>query len=147
MGAQGTRLQSSWHGPFALTRDGIKENVKESPGVYRIPAFDAHGRPVSICRANGVDAHGILHIGQSVGLRGRILAFLLAAQGGSAAHHAGNEFFQWEFGQRFPVEHFRFDYILARSSEYAKKLERELHEAYRLRYLDRPPLDGTSGQE
>jgi hypothetical protein len=40
----------------------------------------------------------------------------------------------------------RFDFIPASNAEEAKRLERESHLAYRRRYLDRPPLDGTSGQ-
>jgi len=146
MKIQGNKSRLPWRGPFPLAPDAIKQNVKQTIGVYRIRAFDGDGRPVSICRANGVDADGILHVGQSGRLRARLKEFLRGAYRGARGHRAGREFHEWGFGERYPVQHLRFDYRPTRTPKYAKKLERKLHENYRAQYLDRPPLDGTSGQ-
>ena len=127
-------------------RSGYHLEIGRRAGVYRIRAIDADGRPVSIARVKGTDPDGILHIGQSVNLGVRIRTFRQAAEGLRAPHHAGIEFRRWGFGDRFPLQNLRFDYILVEDGAVALRLERELHEEYRRRYLDRPPLDGTSGQ-
>jgi len=134
-----------WSQAHLLTsREHLK--IGRRPGVYRIRAFDAKGRPLPVARAAGVDSLGILHIGQSKNLGVRLRTFRQAAEGLQAAHHAGNQFHHWGFSRRFPFQHLRFDYVLANSQKEAIEWERELHEEYRRAFLDRPPLDGTSGQ-
>lgn len=120
--------------------------VSGKPGVYRIRGFTEHGQPLPICRLGAVDPLGILHIGKSNDLGKRIRIFRQAAEGLKASHHAGREFFEWHFEKRIPRDRLRFDYCEASSEEEALKLERLLHEEYRRKFLDRPPLDSTSGQ-
>ena len=121
-------------------------DVRGKPGVYRIRAFAGDGNPLPLPRANGVDPEGILHIGKSNNLGPRLRLFRRAAEGKKASHHAGREYANWHFGRLVPHEQLRFDYLLANDETEALALERKLHKEYRFAYLDRPPLDGTSGQ-
>lgn len=115
-------------------------------GVYRIRAFTHNGESLSIPRLGGIDPDGILHIGKSINLGRRIRTFRQAAEGLKASHHAGREFLRWGFEKVISRERLHFDYFETGSEQEALKLEHLLHEEYRKRYLDRPPLDGTSGQ-
>ena len=72
--------------------------------------------------------------------------FRQAVEGLKASHHAGIEFFEWKFEKLIPRDGLHFDYLETSSEQEALKLERLLHEEYREEFLDRPPLDGTSGQ-
>ncbi len=72
--------------------------------------------------------------------------FRQAAEGLRAQHHAGREFSEWHFEELIPRECLRFDYVETTTGREALKLERVLHEEYRKKFFDRPPLDGTSGQ-
>lgn len=127
---------------------GTKHHLEISgkPGVYRIRAFAPDDNPLPIPRANGVDPAGILHIGKSNDLGRRLRFFRQAAEGKKASHHAGREYARWHFEKLVPREQLRFDYLLVNDGTESLALERRLHEEYRFVYLDRPPLDGTSGQ-
>lgn len=105
------------------------------------------GQAAPIHRLNGTDRDGILHIGQSGNLRRRIPEFYRAAKSGNGNHQAGNEFQNWKFRKEFPLKSLRFDYVETGDRRQAVRLERALHQRYRQRFLDRPPLDGTSGQQ
>ena len=118
--------------------------VGGKPGVYRIRVLTDEGESLLIHRLGGIDTEGILHIRKSGNLGRRIRTFRQAAEGKKAAHHAGLEFFHWGFGKVIPRERLHFDHIETGSEQEALKLERLLHEEYRNKYLDRPPLDGTS---
>jgi len=89
---------------------------------------------------------GILHIGKSKDLGRRIGYFRRAAAGAAAAHKAGREFSEWGFERLLPLGSLCFDYIETPTERDALDLERRVHEDYRRRFLDRPPLDSTSGQ-
>lgn len=137
--------QLRWSGTYLLT-SGHHLEVGRRPGVYRIRAFNPQGEAIAIGRVNGADPLGILHIGKSVKLGVRVRTFRQAAERLHAPHHAGSEFHRWGFARMFPFQCLRFDYVLVESHDEAIRLERYLHEEYRRQYLDRPPLDGTSGQ-
>ena len=134
-----------WSPAYPLFGTKHHLDVRGKPGVYRIRAFK-DGNPLAIQRANGVDPLGILHIGKSKDLGQRISAFRQAAEGLKASHHAGREFRDWPFERLVPREGLRFDYVERPTEKEATKLEYKLHKQYREKYLDRPPLDGTSGQ-
>jgi len=137
--------QLRWSGTYLLT-SGHHLEVRKRPGVYRIRAFNSQGQAMPVRRLNGLDPLGILHIGQSIKLGVRVRTFRQAAEGLRAPHQAGIQFNYWGFAGIFPLQHLRFDYVLVQSQNEAIRLERQLHEEYRRQYLDRPPLDGTSGQ-
>jgi hypothetical protein len=134
-----------WSPAYRLFDTEHHLGVSGKPGVYRIRAF-TDKEPLPIPRANGVDPAGILHIGKSTDLGKRLGQFRRAAESGQARHHAGREYANWDFERLVPLEQLRFDYLLTDDEREALDLERKLHEAYRLAYLDRPPLDGTSGR-
>lgn len=135
-----------WSKAYPLTTEFWDQVPPARPGVYRIRVFDSRGRPVPIASLRGTDQAGILHIGQSRNVRERIKQFYRSAKEGPKNHHAGNEFSLWGFAKTFPLERLRFDYLLTGTLAQAKKHERLFHEHYRERHLDRPPLDGASGQ-
>ena len=141
---EGESLEWSPAYPLFGTKHHLE--VKGKSGVYRIRAFTDEGDPLPICRLGGVDPLGILHIGKSGNLGSRIRSFRQAAQGLKAAHHAGREFYEWRFERLVPRERLRFDYFETSTGREALSLERALHQEYRNKFLDRPPLDGTSGQ-
>lgn len=141
-----TAKDIQWSQPFPLFNAQHYLEVIKRPGVYRVRAFTEHGEPLSIPRLCGVDQLGILHIGKSNNLGTRIRMFRQAAGGLKASHHGGREFFEWRFDKLIPRERLRFDYFETATEEEALKLERSLHKEYRRNFLDRPPLDGTSGQ-
>jgi len=72
--------------------------------------------------------------------------FRQASEGLKASHHAGCEFYDWDFEKLIPRERLRFDYFETSTEQEALRLERSLHEEYRRELLDQPPLDGQSGQ-
>ncbi len=135
-----------WSTPYRLFNSAHHLNMRGKPGVYRIRACTKHGEPLPIGRLGGVDPLGILHIGKSNNLGTRIRMFRQAAEGLKASHHAGREFFKWHFEELIPHECLRSDYTETTTEREALKLEGVLHEEYRKKFFDRPPLDGTSGQ-
>ncbi len=139
-------LAREWSPAYPLFNNKHHLELRDKPGVYRIRAFTEHGEPLPIGRFGGVDSLGILHIGKSKNLGTRIRMCRQAAEGLRAPHHAGHEFFEWHFERHIPRERVRFDYIETSTEQEALKLERLLHEEYRKKFLDRPPLDSTSGQ-
>ncbi len=141
-------MKTEWSQVYSvsLRREWPTDELRGKPGVYRIRAFKA-GKPLAISRLNGSDPDGILHIGKSHNLFQRLRAFHRAAiLGKQPAHFAGVQFITWGFDKVIPVEDLRFDFIEAKSERDARTLETELHATYRRRFLDRPPLDGTSGE-
>jgi hypothetical protein len=98
-------------------------------------------------RFNGDDSEGILHIGMSGDLFKRLKSFHKGAiRRKFPAHFASSEFIKWKFDDLIPTDHLRFDFIETSGEDAAKALETELHRNYRSKFLDRPPLDGTSGK-
>ncbi|SRR6266851_5939366 len=139
-------VEPTWSEPIPLTSSDIRSRMRDQCGVYRIRAFTLSGGPQQIPRCNGVDAEGILHIGESQNLQTRVLFFLQAAASGRAAHSAGCEFYESGFGKRFPLNFLRWDFASAGSKAEAVELELHLHRRYRRTFLDKPPLDGSIGK-
>ncbi len=135
-----------WSMAYQLFNSKDHLEVKGKPGVYRIRAFTEDGEPLTLNRVRGADREGILHIGKSKNLGTRIRMFRQAAEGLKASHHAGCEFHNWQYQNLIPRDRLRFDYFKTSTESEALRLERLLHEQYRSLFLDRPPLDGTSGQ-
>ena len=136
----------NWSPAYPLFDADAYLEVGSRPSVYRIRAFTKQGEPRPIPRLAGVDTMGILHIGKSKDLHRRIGYFRTAAAGAPAAHKAGREFSEWGFERLLPLANLCFDHVETATERDALNLERRLHEDYRNSFLDRPPLDGTSGQ-
>lgn len=137
-------MKREWSEGIPLSHE-LPTGLRVRAGVYRIRAWKA-GEPLKIPRLNGIDREGILHIGKSHNLFQRLKSVQRAViLGKRPAHFAGVQFMKWRFNEVIPVEDLRFDSIGTRSEADARKLETELHQLYRKKFLDRPPLDGTSG--
>src|SRR5713226_9223694 len=67
--------EPSWSETLPLTSSDIRSRIRDQCGVYRLRAFTPSGEPLQIARCNGVDAQGILHIGESQRLQTRVLFF------------------------------------------------------------------------
>lgn len=135
-----------WSLPYLVFDAKHHLDVLGRPGVYRIRAFTEGRDPLPIPRAAGVDPLGMLHIGKSNDLGRRLRLFRRAVEGAQASHQAGREYAKWHFERLVPRERLWFDYVLTAGGAEALALERRLHKEYRVQFLDRPPLDGTSGQ-
>jgi hypothetical protein len=136
----------NWSPPYLLFDTTHHLGLRYRAGVYRIRAFKNDDEPVLIKRFAGTDPLGILHIGKSNDLGTRIRTFRQAAQGLKAQHHAGVEYFRWQYERLVPHSKLKYDYYMTQSERDALELEQALHEDYRMKFLDRPPLDSTSGQ-
>ncbi len=133
--------------PLHLINEWPTDRLKHQPGVYRIRAFYEQAQPRAVRRFNGDDPEGILHIGMSSNLFNRLRSFYRGAvEQKFPAHFASSEFIKWKFDKSVPADQLRFDFIGTPNAQAAKDLETELHRAYRYKFLDRPPLDGTSGK-
>jgi hypothetical protein len=119
--------------------------LKGTPGVYRIRAFK-EGKPLPSTRFNGTDPNGILHIGMSGNLFQRLKSFRSGIKLNLHAHFGSRQFVYWRFDGVIHADDLRFDFIPSKNGKAAKDFETERHEAYRKTFLDRPPLDGTSGE-
>jgi hypothetical protein len=121
------------------------------PIVYRVRIWEADGsKPKSVPRAGGVDADGILDIGESGHGRGRLDRFAKVALGEKLlSHRAGIEFstkWGYDFASVFPPEQLRIDVLEVGSKQLAEAIEVLLLETYRWTFKDRPPLNGSAGK-
>lgn len=146
-GYQQAPMHLPWTEPRPLSPlSGGPPMVNSEPGVYRIRAFNGQGQAMCIARAGGIDRDGILHIGESEDLGRRIRDFRRCVENRTTGHKAGVEFWRYGFHDLFLPQNLRFDYVVTGTKERATELEYQLHQDYRKRHLDRPPLDGTSGR-
>jgi len=136
-----------WSLDYPVFNNTSHLEIRNKPGVYRIRAYEESGKPLHIQRLGGVDSLGILHIGKSKNLKGRINFFRQSSEGKHDSHHAGYEFYIWVFKKIIPLDKLRFDYIETPTEQEALRIERLLHIEYREQFFDRPPLDSTSGKK
>jgi hypothetical protein len=110
--------------------------VPRSPGVYLVAAERA------IPRAIGVDVHGILTIGESDSLRGRLDSFRRCARGGGAVGHmAGWRYSFLEYGKHYPVDKLKVRWKTANTKTKAYGEEGNLLLAYLAKHSELPPLN------
>lgn len=143
-----SRRQLIWTGPFPVDCDNAtyRSRLRDSPGIYRIRALDSSGRPASIPRCNEPDPEGILHIGETAYLLTRLRYFRNAAFGNGSSNSSGCEFRDSGFASQFPKQTIYYDFAEMASKEAAVECERELHDEYRKRFHDKPPLDSSIGK-
>ncbi len=141
--------QINWKGPFLVESENAtySSQLPDSPGIYRIRALTSTQKPASIPRCNGTDPNGILHIGETKYLRTRVRDFRNAAFHSGEAHAAGWEFCDSGFTSQFSKEMIYYDFAERESKEAAEECERALHEEYRKRFHDKPPLDANRGKK
>jgi excinuclease UvrABC nuclease subunit len=146
----GTRRSDLWLHPIRLFTETVKRaqlaDVPKTPGVYRVRVLTENLQPVALRRLNGDDADGILHIGTSSDLNRRIGEFQGAAAGISSPSQSGWNFHSYGYVEKFPLNTLHVDYRTTNTERDAENLERQLHEQYRRRFLDRPSLDAQGGK-
>ena len=138
-----------FEGPFDFFARSWRAAVRREPIVYRLRVWDAETSTFrSVARAGGVDADGILDIGESEDGWRRLDDFCCAAKGKPRSHRAGWEYSGngYDFGSVFAPESLRIEFIHLPSKELAEALELALLEDYRWRFKDRPPLNGSAGK-
>ncbi|MGE0397190.1 MAG: hypothetical protein AB7T06_10760 [Kofleriaceae bacterium] len=136
--------QLRWKGPFAV--DAALHAQCSGAIVYRVRAFDPSGRARVIHRAGGDDISGTLDIGESGDGSDRMYTLMRVLNGNSGSHRAAWEYRWYDFHITFPVAELRLDIIEVGEKKLAEAIECALLEEYRTEFLDRPPLNGTSGK-
>lgn len=113
--------------------------------VYRIRAF-SDGHPRLLRRLAGDDKSGTLDVGESGHAYNRLNALARVFDGRSGSHRAAWEFRSYDFVAHFPVDQLRVDLLAVPTKNHAVAIECALLEEYRTTFLDRPPLNATSGK-
>jgi hypothetical protein len=129
---------ASWNGwsdwtPITIIAD---TEVPIGPGAYIIAARKA------VPRAIGIDAEGILTIGESERLRGRLLDFIrCASTKGETGHMAGWRYAFFGFDRYYPLRDLYVRWIATSSKETAYEEEGRLLLQYLRRHSELPPLN------
>jgi hypothetical protein len=139
-------MRINFNGPWPFD-DGTWENhIAVGPGVYRLRAWDSstnESRPIQ--RAGGTDAEGVLDIGESKNLWGRLTTMRRAMRNGNASHSAGLKFHGWGFADVFPLDGLMIDFVLLPTKDHAVAAEAVAIADYLWRFKDLPPLNSTKG--
>ena len=111
-------------------------DIPAGPGAYMV----ATRSPLN--RAVGTDSDGILDIGESNYLRGRIMSFIgCATDKRKEGHMAGWRYFNFDFDALFPFESLWIRWTTAMTKEEAYKVEGELLHGYIDIHKELPPLN------
>lgn len=120
--------------PFSKWVDN--SHVPKSLGVYQVRACDEKGVPIAISRSCGVDADGLLYVGEGQ-LNGRLGLLQYLGQPNSKFHHQFIETFEYyslnRIGNRELTE------VRWAEVENCKQVEKELIDAYFKKFGDMPP--------
>ena len=112
------------------------KKIPNTPGAYMIAAKH------SINRAFGEDQEGILDVGESKNLRGRLNAFIGCAQGSRVSGHmAGWRYREFGFNSRFPLKSLYLSWHKADSKSAAYRLEESILKEYLKQHSELPPLN------
>ena len=112
------------------------QSLSTGPGAYVLST----GSPLH--RAVGTDEQGILDIGESAGLRGRIQSFLSCAQNyGNEGHMAGWRYSFFRFSRHFALEDLRIRWVGVESKKIAREIEGRVMVAYLANHAELPPLN------
>jgi len=110
--------------------------VPKGPGTYMIGT----DRPLK--RAVGIDQEGILDIGKSKGLRGRLQTFYrCASMPETGGHMAGWRFAFYEMSRHFPLETLYVCWCPVPSEGLAAREEGRLLDEYVRQHMEPPPLN------
>lgn len=97
---------------------------------------------IAIHRAVGIDTEGILDIGESKNLRGRIKSFIACANGRRPrGHMAGWRYKQYEFEKHFPLDTLFIRWHPTQTKEEAYAIEGKILQTYLIQHKELPPLN------
>lgn len=112
------------------------KDVPQGPGTYMI----ATDRPLN--RAVGVDQEGILDVGKSKGLRGRLQAFQrCSTTPDKGGHNAGWRFAFYKMHRHFPLATLYICWRPAATEDAAAREEGRLLDEYVCQHMESPPLN------
>lgn len=122
------------------------EELGKSPGVYEIRLSNLAGRPICLGRFLGMDKKGVLAIGESGNLAGRVKEFYDAYRGHRFQHCVGGRFFliwashytDWRYSKDNSRVQVRV--MKLQSKTEAEKEEEDLLKRYFGEYGELPPL-------
>jgi hypothetical protein len=140
-----------WRGWDHLGRiDGLKF-LYRWPGVYVIRLIDApSGRPIPIGRFLGIDESGILLIGVSNDLGGRLYNFYYSYLEDRRTHSEGRRLhlvrMLTKFEEIYPEASMQFSVKRIPDKEQAKHEEERLLKSYFKRFGELPPLNTMMGK-
>jgi hypothetical protein len=121
------------------------EIIPQTSGTYQI-RWSINGRPKAIPRFNEIDETGLMYIGKTENLNGRIRRFYrcvsIDPEGRNVRifHSGAVTFVVFRFNQRVRPEDLQFRYTELPTNE-SRNLEARLLTEYIMRYLDKPPLN------
>ena len=116
--------------------------VPPKSGVYQIRCA-INGKPIPINRVKDTDKEGILYIGGTKSLRGRIRAFWrgIHKKSGSFNHTAARTYVTYNYSEKFPMCCLEVRWAEIDDPRDALSVEKKLLDEYIEKYLDKPPLN------
>lgn len=132
---------SEWKPFGVLRRDGFSE-VSIGPGVYAIATTK-----LRIPRVRGVDQMGLVYVGESSRLRGRMWAFYDCIDLGNDNHVGGWRYNLVELKRCAPPRSLVVRWKKARTKRVAVRIQSELLYAYVREHCELPPLNYSLGRE
>ncbi|ORT50690.1 hypothetical protein ST37_08175 [Vibrio sp. qd031] len=125
-----------WSEWYRLTEVDLRAIPTDVAGTYIIACNE------SLSRAHGADDQGVLDIGESGNLRGRIRAFKRCATGESKkGHMAGWRYFSLGYHEIHPFESLWVCYRICDDKDAAYREEGRLLRAYVEQHYELPPLN------
>jgi hypothetical protein len=125
-----------WSDWYRLTEVDLRSIPTDVAGTYIIACNER------LSRCHGVDEQGVLDIGESGNLRGRIQAFKRCATGESKkGHMAGWRYFSLGYHDIYPFESLWVCYRVFNSKKSAYREEGRMLRAYVEQYYELPPLN------
>jgi hypothetical protein len=127
-------LSSDW--PAFQNLIEAYKSAPGDPGVYII----AIGSP--IVRFHGIDHEGIVDIGESVNLCGRLASFVgCARKSRKSGHMAGWRYGEYNFSNVIPLENLMVSWKTTQDKDSACQLEAALMRSYFSNHFELPPLN------
>ena len=123
-----------------------EDGMSGGPGAYRLIAWNpTTNEAKTIDRAFGKDPDGVLDIGESQNLWGRLVTMRQAMRYGKASHSAGLKYHYWGYADVWPLTHLRIQFVLVPSKDQAVAAEAVAIGNYLRGFKDLPPLNSTMG--
>lgn len=122
----------------------IKDQIPDTPGIYKIIVLDQNDLPIKINRFLDVDSNGILYIGKANNLRKRLAnmrrAFSITHK--SKKHIAVRRYYLLKkVADKYPIDRIVVLIEKVKDCETAKHLETKRLEEYEKIFGERPPFN------
>lgn len=130
-----------------VTQELINKQCPNGPGIYQIYLCNMNGQPMTIQRAFGADASGLVYVGSSkTNLKERLTMFRRVAspQYRASGHSGAKKYLELRehLNEMFGPHELFFEIESLRDGDAAKNKEAKLLSATRMKYGDTPLLNG-----